>query len=244
MARFVRCLRRTVFSNSSSSPSIAYRNPTIGFPSNQNPKFLISRRCLSSGSYVSEMQKSAFERNICRLIRNEIEYELDHLPPLQPPRSYGPFSVEERPGEQWISLKGKFGEEEDIKIEATMFDKSVPTSKSTKTEPEFILHITFIVNITKGTAGETLEIMCSAWPDNIEISKLCIRKGVKSSPSSYNGPEFEELDDELQEALYQYLEKRGISDDLAVFLHKYMKNKGKGEYVRWMESVKSYVEQK
>ncbi|CAH2067955.1 unnamed protein product [Thlaspi arvense] len=242
MARVLRCLRRTVFSNS--SPSIAYRNPKIGLPSSHNPKFAISRRCLSSGSYVSEMQKSAFQGNICRLIRNEIDYELDHSPPLQPPSSFGPFTVDERPGEQWISLKRKFGEKEDIKIEATMFDRSVPTSKSTGTEPEFMLHITFIVNISKGGAGETLEFMCSAWPDNIEISKLCIRKGNKTSPSSYGGPEFEELDDELQDALYQFLDERGISDELAVFLHRYMKNKGKYEYVRWMESVKSYVEQK
>lgn len=55
---------------------------------------------------------------------------------------------------------------------------------------------------------------------------------------------YRELDDQLQDALYQFLEERGISDELAVFLHQYMKNKGKGEYVRWMESVKSYVEQK
>ncbi|VVA95864.1 unnamed protein product [Arabis nemorensis] len=239
MARFVRCLKRTVFSS-----SIAYRNPKIGLPTNQKPKFLISHRCLSSGSYVSEMQKSAFQGNILRLIRNEIEYELDHSPPFQPPSSFGPFAIDERPGEQWISLRRKFGEKEDIKIEATMFDKSVPSSKSTSTEPEYLLHITFIVNISKCGSGETLEIMCSAWPDTIEISKLCVRKSIKSSPSSYGGPEFEELDDNLQDALYQFLEERGISDDLAVFLHQYMKNKGKGEYVRWMESVKSYVEQK
>lgn len=102
--------------------------------------------------------------------------------------------MEERPGEQWISLKRKYGEKEDIKVEATMFDRSVPTSKSTRTEPEFILHITFVVNISKGISGESLEIMCSAWPDNIEISKLCIRKGINSSPSSYGGPEFEYAD--------------------------------------------------
>ncbi|KFK42454.1 hypothetical protein AALP_AA2G258800 [Arabis alpina] len=190
------------------------------------------------------MQKSAFQGNILRLIRNEIDYELDHSPPLQPPSSFGPFTIDERPGEQWISLRRRFGEKEEIKIEATMFDKSVPTSKSTRTEPEYILHITFIVNISKVGSNEALEIMCSAWPNTIEISKLCLRKSDKSSPSAYGGPEFEELDDSLQDALYQFLEERGISDDFAVLLHQYMKNKGKCEYVRWMESVKSYVEQK
>ncbi|CAK9186811.1 unnamed protein product [Ilex paraguariensis] len=34
-------------------------------------------------SYVSEMRKSAFEGNIIRLLRNEIQYELDRSPPSQ-----------------------------------------------------------------------------------------------------------------------------------------------------------------
>ncbi|CAA7026056.1 unnamed protein product [Microthlaspi erraticum] len=243
MARLVRYLRRAVIYTS--SPSILFRNPRVCVHLNQNPNFSISRKFLSSGSYVSEMRKSAFEGNILRLIRSEIQSELDHSPPLQPEDKFGPFTVDERPGEQWISLRRKFGEKEDIKIEATMFDGSVPSSKSASSDPEDVqLHITFIVNISKGGNGETLEIMCSAWPDTIQISKFFIRKTSKSSPNAYVGPEFEEMEDELQNLLYQFLEERGISDDLAVFLHQYMKNKDKAEYIRWMETVKSYVEQK
>lgn len=52
------------------------------------------------------------------------------------------------------------------------------------------------------------------------------------------------MEDELQDSVYRFLEERGISDDLAEFLHQYMKNKDKAEYIRWMEAVKSYVEQK
>ncbi|KAG2322828.1 hypothetical protein Bca52824_016041 [Brassica carinata] len=81
---------------------------------------------------------------------------------LQSPSSYGPFSVEERLGEQWISLKRKYGEKEDIKFEATMFERSVASSKFTSTDPDFVLHITFLVNISKGISGESLEIVCSA----------------------------------------------------------------------------------
>jgi complement component 1 Q subcomponent-binding protein len=50
------------------------------------------------------------------------------------------------------------------------------------------------------------------------------------------------LDDELQESLYEFLEARGINDELAVFLHKYMKNKDKTEFFGWMETVKSFIE--
>ncbi|CAN8293195.1 unnamed protein product [Cochlearia groenlandica] len=238
MSRLVRYLRRTVISNLSSS--ISYRNPRTCVRSIQSPKFL------SSGSYVSEMRKTAFEGNILRLLRSEIQSELDHSPLLQPEDRFGPFTVDERPGEQWISLRRKFGDKEDIKIEATMFDGSVPCSKSAGTDPEDVqLHITFIVNISKCGDGERLEIMCSAWPDTIQISKFFVRKSsIKSLPNAYSGPEFEEMEDEVQDSVYRYLEERGVSDDLAVFLHQYMKNKDKAEYVRWMEIIKSYVEQK
>lgn len=102
--------------------------------------------------------------------------------------------MDERPGEQWISLKRNFGEKEYIKIEATMFDGSVPSSKSTSSDPEDVqLHITFIVNISKSD-GETLEIMCSAWPDTIQISKFIVRKSSKNSPNAYIGPEFQYCD--------------------------------------------------
>lgn len=53
-----------------------------------------------------------------------------------------------------------------------------------------------------------------------------------------------ELDDGLQNSLYDFLETRGISDELCVFLHQYMKNKDKLEFVRWMEKLKSFIERK
>lgn len=53
---------------------------------------------------------------------------------------------------------------------------------------------------------------------------------------------YRELDDELQDSLYEFLEARGVHDELAVFLHKYMKNKDKTEFVRWMGTVKSFIE--
>lgn len=53
---------------------------------------------------------------------------------------------------------------------------------------------------------------------------------------------YRELDDELQDSLYKFLEERGINDELAVFLHQYMKNKDKTELIRWMSIVKSFIE--
>ena len=50
-----------------------------------------------------------------------------------------------------------------------------------------------------------------------------------------------ELDEELQEAVREYLEDRGVNDELAEFLHGYIEGKERGEMVRWLKNVESYV---
>lgn len=69
-----------------------------------------------------------------------------------------------------------------------MFDGSIPVSKAGVGE-DVSLHCTLIVNISKGD-GEVLEIMCSAWPDSIEITKLFVRGNNNLSADPYVGPEF------------------------------------------------------
>ncbi|CAK9186810.1 unnamed protein product [Ilex paraguariensis] len=197
-------------------------------------------------SYVSEMRKSAFEGNIIRLLRNEIQYELDRSPPSQLVPEFNLFTVDERPGEQWIRLTRKFGENEEIKVEVTMFDGSIPVQKpgGIATAHDVQLHITMIVDVFKGEGSDVLEFVCSAWPDSIEIQKAYMRKHDRMASQPYMGPGFKELDDELQNSLYEYLEARGINDELAVFVHEYMRNKDKTEFIRWMETVRSYIEKK
>lgn len=192
------------------------------------------------------MRKSAFEGNILRLLRNEIQYELGRSPPLQPVPEFNSFVVDERPGEQWIRLNKKFGENEEIKVEVTMFDGSVPVKNNgnVTTEEDVTLHITFIVDIFKGEGSNVLEFVCSAWPNSMEIEKVFTRDHEQMAGSPYMGPGFKELDDELQNSLYEFLEARGVNDDLAVFLHGFMKNKDKTEFIRWMGTVKSFIEKK
>ncbi|XP_060205217.1 uncharacterized protein At2g39795, mitochondrial isoform X2 [Lycium barbarum] len=199
-----------------------------------------------SRNYISEMRKEAFEENILRLLRYEIRYELERSPPSQPITEFDSFIIDERPGEQWIKLNKKFGENEEIRVEVTMFDASVPVKKGgdVSAADDVHLHITMIVNVLKGESNDVLEFVCSAWPNSVEIRKVYTRgqKGIVDQP--YVGPPFKELDDELQNSLYDFLETRGINDGLSVFLHQYMKNKDKLEFIRWMEKAKSFIERK
>ncbi|XP_043698947.1 uncharacterized protein At2g39795, mitochondrial-like [Telopea speciosissima] len=195
-------------------------------------------------NYITEMRKSAFEGNILRILRTEIQYESEYAPPKQPVTEFNSFTVEDRPGEQWIRLRGKYGDKEDIKIEVTMFDGSVSVPKATEDGQgeDAQLHISLIVDVSKGEGCDVLEFVCSAWPDSMEIQKIFMlrRGGMPARP--YAGPDFKDLDDELQNAYQEFLEERGVNDELAVFLHEYMVNKDKTEFMRWLGNVKSYIE--
>lgn len=151
--------------------------------------------------------------------------------------------MEDRPGEQWITLRGKFGENETIKIEATMFDGSViiPKSGDDSTAENVCLHISLLVDISKGEECD-LEFVCSAWPDSIEIQKVYIFRRDGSLPRPYMGPNFMDLDKKLQNALFDFLKARGVNDDLSVFLHEFMMNKDRSELIQWLTNAKSFVE--
>ncbi|XP_058203371.1 uncharacterized protein At2g39795, mitochondrial-like [Rhododendron vialii] len=191
---------------------------------------------------TAALRKSPFESNILRILRNEIQYQSDYAPPHQSAMEFNAFVVEDRPSEQWITLRGKFGENETIKIEATMFDGSVvvPKSGDDGTAEDVRLHISLLVDISKG--GECdLEFVCSSWPDHIEIQKVYIYRRDGSLKWPYMGPNFWDLDKKLQSALLDFLKARGVNNDLSVFLHEFMTNKDRTELIRWLAKIMSFV---
>uniref|UniRef100_A0A7N0UT05 Mitochondrial glycoprotein n=1 Tax=Kalanchoe fedtschenkoi TaxID=63787 RepID=A0A7N0UT05_KALFE len=194
-------------------------------------------------AYISQVGKTALDQSILQNLDSEIQYELERFPPRKPLVKYFSFAVDEKPGEQWMCLRSRFGDKENIKVEVTMFDGSPPAPKVTKDKlgEDVQLHITFIVSISKGIDGEKMEFLCSAWPDSIEIRNVAMHNKNKLPSQTYTGPLFKDLDDELQDAFYYFLEERGVTDDLAVFLHQTMKTKAKSEYILWMGDVKSYI---
>ncbi|KAM0035650.1 putative mitochondrial glycoprotein [Helianthus debilis subsp. tardiflorus] len=199
-----------------------------------------------SRGFVSEMRKTAFEDRIRRLIRNDIQYELDRSPLTQLVSKFKSFSVDERSGEQWIRLSKKFGDNEEIKLEVTMFQVSAPPAKdgSLTTANDLELYISMVVDVFKDEDSGILEFVCNVWPDSIEIDKVFMRDQDGMTGKPYLGPPFNDLDDELQSSLYDFLESRGINDELAAFLHKCMQHKSKNEYIRWMGNIESFVARK
>ncbi|KAK7260931.1 hypothetical protein RIF29_27232 [Crotalaria pallida] len=202
---------------------------------------------LGSGTtraYVAEsVPKSPFDSNIIRILRNEIEYQSEFAPPNQPTK-FNSFTVEERPGEQVITMRGKFGDKEDINIEATMFDgyEHVPVLEDDRSGVSLRLHLSLIVDISKGESGNELEFVCSSWPDSLDVEKVYILRRGQMPARPYLGPNFRNLNAKIQEKFRKYLDERGVNNELSAFLHDYIMNKDRIELFRWMGSLKSFVE--
>ncbi|XP_022150088.1 uncharacterized protein At2g39795, mitochondrial [Momordica charantia] len=189
--------------------------------------------------------KSPFDAIALRVLRNEIEYQSNYAPPHQPVTKFNSFSVEDRPGEQWITLRGKFMDTEEIKIEATMFDgcETVPRpGDDSDGEEDLRLHISVLVDISKGDGSDDLEFMCSAWPDFLEVQKVYVLRRDRMLARPFMGPDFRKLSGEIQTKFREFLAERGIDNELTLFLHEFMMNKDRCELIRWLGTVKSFVE--
>lgn len=102
--------------------------------------------------------------------------------------------------------------------------------------------INFDVTLTK-PSGEKICVTCVASRKLIVNSVRHLAAGKEISDSeAYGGPVFEQLNEELQDAFYTYLEERGIDDDLCFFILSYSRVKEQVEYAKWLNSVLAFVE--
>lgn len=113
-------------------------------------------------------------------------------------------------------------------------------------------HLTVVVE--KPTRGPgALAIECTAQDGAIIVDNVHhyadVAQALASSPEAsharvdaYPGPSFSTLDEDLQVLVEQYLEERGIGEELAAFVPDYVDFKEQKEYQRWLKNVKAFVD--
>ncbi|KAK6912528.1 Mitochondrial glycoprotein [Dillenia turbinata] len=192
---------------------------------------------LQTRNHTSVAYKSPCESNILRIIDNEIEYQSEYAHPTQ----YNSFAIDRRKGQQFITLSSKFGENEEIKIEATMFNGSeiIPQVGDDDSREDLRLHIGLIINISEEEDGKLkdMEFLCSAWQDALEIQKVYTVKwdGLVAAP--YMGPNFR-----VAEYVAWIFRGRGVNSEFCMFLHDYMMSKDRIEFIHWLGKIKNFVE--
>uniref|UniRef100_A0ACD5XBT4 Uncharacterized protein n=1 Tax=Avena sativa TaxID=4498 RepID=A0ACD5XBT4_AVESA len=94
--------------------------------------------------------------------------------------------------------------------------------------------------------GPSLEFTCTAYSDEIVIDTLSVRQPASDDDEeliAYEGPDFNDLDENLQRAFHKYLELRGITPSTTNFLHEYMINKDSREYLFWLNKLEDFLKQ-
>ncbi|EXJ60323.1 hypothetical protein A1O7_04475 [Cladophialophora yegresii CBS 114405] len=130
-------------------------------------------------------------------------------------------------------------------------DRAEGEAEDDQPSPAYPAQLT--ITITK-PGNKAIEIRAVAQDGTIEIENLSFfpkeslldaqsTKDAAEARSLYAGPPVDELDPELQQMLQQYLEERGIDEELASFLPEYMDYKEQKEYVKWLEDLENFVKE-
>lgn len=187
--------------------------------------------------------KPSSDENLIRVIESEIDCAeqptADEIP------NEFPFKIQDNPGERTILLTREYGDEF-IKVEVDMPnpDDVEEDEEGDGNEDEAADNrpsIPLVVSISKGN-GTCLEFGVTAFPDEITIDSLSVKQPDASDDElAYEGPEFGDLDENLQKAFHKYLEIRGIKPSTTNFLQEYMLNKESKEYLHWLKNLKKFI---
>merc|ERR1711862_411895 len=105
----------------------------------------------------------------------------------------------------------------------------------------------FCVTVEKKDKGTGLTFYCSTQTGEdhryvIGNVKAFASTEEKDGVSAYNGPEFEDVDDKLQEALDEYLAEVGMNNEVCDFIDATALDKEQREYIRWLKITKQFLE--
>lgn len=154
-----------------------------------------------------------------------------------------PFAISKKEGLTDITLTRSLkGEHIEVlfcmpKLDQVKVEESTSSSdENQEDEDEYFIPLT--VTVSKSD-GSSLKFACSAYPDEIVIDTLSMR--LPPSGAEEEGPDLNEMDENLQEALNKYLELRGITPMNTKILHEYMISKDRRSYLLGLTKLRDFV---
>merc|ERR1712129_166073 len=105
----------------------------------------------------------------------------------------------------------------------------------------------FCVTVEGKTSGAGVTFYCSTQTGEdhryvIGNVKAFSSTEERDSASSYSGPDFEDVDDKLQEGFDEYLAEVGMNNDVCDFIDATAQDKEQREYIRWLKTIKQFLE--
>ncbi|KAJ8423229.1 hypothetical protein Cgig2_027655 [Carnegiea gigantea] len=216
------------------------------------PRAAASSQLRPPAAYLSSRHfcagPSSSDKKLLEILQSEVDCVVqsdDYGKDLDTP-SHFPFTLHDNVGETTVTLTREY-EGETIRIEVSMpnlvtgeedeDDDAENDEEGAGNESS----VPLLVTVTKKN-GPSLEFDVTAVPDEIRINSLSLKNPETDDQLAYEGPDFLDLDENLQKAFHKYLEIRGVKPSNTNFLHEYMIEKDSREYLRWLKNVKKFVE--
>jgi len=108
--------------------------------------------------------------------------------------------------------------------------------------PEIGFGINFVVRITSST-GDKMVIDCVASQELQVLNVQHVPAGKNEDDGDlYGGPIFDQLSENLQDSIFDFLAEHKVDEDLAFFILSYSRSKEESEYLHWLNSMLNTVE--
>lgn len=112
--------------------------------------------------------------------------------------------------------------------------------------PEMLDETDFTITIEKKSGEQGLTAFCNTQQGDghrFVVGNVKVWSSVqeRDDPAAYNGPDFEDLEDKVQEAMDEYLGEIGITDEIYDFIDASATDKENREYMRWLENLNNFL---
>uniref|UniRef100_A0A7S4T469 Mitochondrial glycoprotein domain-containing protein n=1 Tax=Alexandrium monilatum TaxID=311494 RepID=A0A7S4T469_9DINO len=198
-------------------------------------------RCLSSSAAGSKVVKT---------LTSEIKHEEEQYEQAKEIRKFlknSEFKLVESEGDVNVMLEREVGDKV-VRIEWQLTSPFDPDADAEGEEGGYDQEATdFCVTVESKTNGTGLSFYCSTQTGEdhryvIGNVKSFSSTEERESVGAYNGPEFEDIDDKLQEALDEYLAEVGMNNEVCDFIDAVALDKEQREYIRWLKTAKAFLE--
>ncbi|GAA5806793.1 hypothetical protein MFLAVUS_000141 [Mucor flavus] len=252
----IRAIARPSLVKSFVAPAMTHRMPTIAFT---------ATRSFSAG--IARMGSGVVDADLTHKLTEEFEYEQENAEADQPEfvkefLEANSFKIEDKAGIDEVTLSRTFGNEK-IRVlfsisdinnaspDAFPLEDDMVEAENEDEEESVSFPVRASVTIEKeGQGAVTIDTISQ--DGEIAVESVMYYKDAKLADEQsaeadwqrrglYIGPQFAELDENLQNLFERYLEERGINTALANFLPDYVEHKEQKEYTKWLQNMKNFI---
>eukprot|EP00747_Dinoflagellata_sp_TGD_P165298 gnl/TRDRNA2_/TRDRNA2_186385_c0_seq1.p1 gnl/TRDRNA2_/TRDRNA2_186385_c0~~gnl/TRDRNA2_/TRDRNA2_186385_c0_seq1.p1 ORF type:complete len:240 (-),score=72.65 gnl/TRDRNA2_/TRDRNA2_186385_c0_seq1:47-766(-) len=201
--------------------------------------------CLSGRAFAS-----AAATKVAKQVAAELKHENEQYQQAKEIKDFlksSEFKFVETDGDVNMMLEREMGDKL-VRIEWQLTSPFDPSADMEGGEEEMEQEATdFCVTIESKGSSSGLSFFCSTQTGEdhryvIGNVKSFSSTEEKDSVSGYNGPEFEDIDDKLQEAIDEYLAEVGMCNEICDFIDAMALDKEQREYIRWLQSIQTFME--